>query len=52
MPRPVQAATSIWCVLRPVWLKSLSFGSRSMIPRVKCVRSRIGTTISASPRFF
>jgi hypothetical protein len=34
MPRAVQAGTSMWCVLRPVWLKSFRFGSRSMTSRV------------------
>jgi hypothetical protein len=34
MPRSVHAATSMWCVLRPVWLMAYSRGSRAMISRV------------------
>jgi len=50
MPRRVQASRSMWEPTRPVWAISLSLGSFSSNCRGNCVRSRMGTSTSASRR--
>jgi hypothetical protein len=47
-PRSVQACTSRWLPTRPVWTISFRRGNFSMMARVRWVRSRISTTMSAS----
>ena len=48
MPRRVQASTSMWLPTRPVWAISRRRGSFSSSCFGKCVRSRMGTSTSAS----
>ncbi len=48
MPSRVQACTSMWLPTRPVCAISRSRGSFSSNWRGNCVRSRIGTSTSAS----
>jgi len=47
MPRAVQAATSMWWVVRASWLTIRSEGSRSISAADTGVRSRISTSASA-----
>ena len=47
MPRAVQAATSIWWVVRASWLTIFSVGRRSISAALTGVRSRISTSASA-----
>ena len=50
MPSLVQASTSMWAPTLPVWEIRRSLGSFSSNWRGKWVRSRIGTSTSASRR--